>query len=97
VRFLIFAASKPNQVALEPIPATGMKHGLFTQGLLAALGTSERGKAGKRPTTVTAREMQQKISSTIKELLPRLKMADDDQIPDFDPGMMPAIKVLCRP
>jgi hypothetical protein len=101
--FLIFTACKGYQSALEPKAAAVrpggklLDHGLFTQGLLAALG--EPAKVGKdgRQAPITARELADTVSATIEELLG--PGSQDTQEPDFLPerARMPRVRVLSRP
>jgi hypothetical protein len=108
-RFLIFAACLPDQKAFEPNPrATGMKHGLFTQGLLTALGDARAGTDRPRTQIVTADELGTSVHKRIEELkrvLEDLAAKRREKLPDsargqkpiFDPLPLLATPVLCRP
>src|SRR5262249_15278951 len=104
-RFLVFSACKPEQESVEPdleqtkkLPGLrGLRHGLFTEGLLAALGRPEGGSGRKRQHAVTAQALAGSVRKRVAELLPKLQKSPDAQTPVFEPAQMPAVEVLCRP
>jgi hypothetical protein len=103
-KFLIFSACKPEQDAIEPnlnetkkVPGLrDLKHGLFTEGILAAVGGPGRNSAKGRQQAVTARVLAGTIRHRIAELLPKLQKSADAQTPVFEPVEMPAVNVLCE-
>jgi WD40 repeat protein len=106
--FLIFAACKGNESALEPNPKLTakypklreLKHGLFTEGLLDALGPPERLAAGaKRSHPVTGTEVADRVKLKVDELLLMLK-APGEQTPVFEPRRNDErlrLELFCRP
>ncbi|MFO0844725.1 MAG: caspase family protein [Gemmataceae bacterium] len=109
-KFLIFSACKPHQESAEPDQEAikkvkdldpevrKLRHGLFTEGVLTALGRPEAiGKGGRR-TPVSANEMAGTIDQVIGRLLKKLRAAPDQQTPVFEPPRLPAdLKLLCKP
>ena len=97
-QFFIFSACKPHQAALEPNPkVTGMKNGLFTQGLMAALTSAEVVGTKARPRKVSAQELGGTIQSSLATLLKKLGQREDAQTAVFFPEQLPPIPLLCRP
>ena len=96
-RFFILSACQPHQAALEPNPKTGMKNGLFTQGLMAALAPAE--VAGKKPRLrkVTAFELGSSVENQLAISLAKLGQVKGAQTPVFFPARLPAVPLLCRP
>ena len=96
-QFFILSACQPHQAALEPNPKTGMKNGLFTQGLMAALAPAEEGGKKPRLRKVTASELGSAVENHLVVVLERLRQRKGAQTAVFFPEKLPAIPLLCRP
>jgi WD40 repeat protein len=109
-KFLIFSACKPHQESAEPDQEAikkvkdidpevkKLRHGLFTEGVLTALGRPESiGKGGRR-TPVRANEMATTIEQVVGRLLRKLRADPNGQTPVFEPPRLPAdLELLCKP
>ncbi len=97
-RYIIFSACKGDQEAIEPNPkVTGMKNGLFTQGLMVALTPAEAvGKKG-RQRKVSAHEIGGTIEKSLATLLKKLEQREGTQTAVFYPQELPLIPLLCGP
>lgn len=99
--FLILSACKPNQQAIEPgkdaLVRGVQSHGLFTQGILNAVVSSEQAKGARRLQPVTANYVGTVVRNQISELLQVLSQAGDLQVPEFSPPDLPRRPLLCRP
>lgn len=109
-RFMIFTACRGDQAALEPDPELtkdypqlrDLRHGLFTEGLLAAIGDPKSFDTKKgRQTPVSAAEMARTIEDKIEELHDKLRVsAKLRQTPVFLPRrelLSDRLKMFCRP
>jgi WD40 repeat protein len=106
--FLIFAACKGHESALEPDPKktagiprlSKLKHGLFTEGLLDALGAPEKLASGaRRERAVTGTEVANRVKRKVDDLL-RLLHAEGQQTPVFEPRSDDprlGLPLFCRP
>lgn len=97
-RYIILSACKADQEAIEPNPkVTGMKNGLFTQGLMVALTSAEAvGKKG-RQRKVSAQELGGTIEKSLASLLKKLEQKEGIQTAVFYPQQLPLIPLLCGP
>jgi WD40 repeat protein len=105
-RFLVFASCRPDQDSVEPDPAKvgqvpklkklNLQHGVFTEGLLAALGHPSAFNPRKgRQRPVTALEMVDAIELKVREMLTLLGEGPTAQTPVFEPDR-PRLRALGR-
>lgn len=109
-RFLIFAACNPDEKALEPnlkltrdIPRLrDLQHGVFTEGLLVALGRPDRFDARRgRQSAVSAQQIADDVKLTVDTLMLRLELKPEKhQRPVFEPSRNDPrlrLELFCRP